>query len=70
MIVIFASMKMKKVIAQKTVGMESCSRGIMCQNLKRYQLVTEKNIAGIVVICVNMQEDTKSFIALGVADLI
>lgn len=42
----------------------------MCQNLKKYQLVTEKNIADIVVICVNMQEDIKSFIVLGVADLI
>lgn len=37
---------------------------------KKYQLVTEKNIADIVVICVNMQEDIKSFIALGVAGLI
>lgn len=37
---------------------------------KKYQLVTEENTADIVVICVNMQEDTKSFIALGVADLI
>lgn len=70
MIVIFASMKMKKVIAQKTVGMESCLREKMCQNLKKYQLVTEENIADIVVICVNMPEDIKSFIALGVADLI
>ena len=70
MIVIFASMKMKKVIAQKTVGTESCSREKTCQNPKKYQLVTEKNIADIVVICVNMQEDIKSFIVLGVADLI
>ena len=37
---------------------------------KKYQLVTEKNIADIVVICVNTQEDIKSFIALGAADLI
>lgn len=42
----------------------------MCQNLKKYQLVMEKNIADIVVICVNTQEDIKSFIALGAADLI
>ena len=37
---------------------------------KKYQLETEKNIADIVVICVNMPEDIKSFIVLGVADLI
>ena len=37
---------------------------------KKYQLVTEKNIADIVVICLNMPEDIKSFIVLGVADLI
>lgn len=37
---------------------------------KKYQLVTEENTADIVVICVNMQEDTKSFIVLGVVDLI
>ena len=37
---------------------------------KKYQLETEKNIADIVVICVNMPEGIKSFIALGVADLI
>lgn len=42
----------------------------MCQNLNKYQLVMEMNTAEIVVICVNMQEDIKSFIALGVADLI
>ena len=42
----------------------------MCQNLKKYQLVMEKNIANIVVICVNMPEDIKSFIALGAAGLI
>lgn len=42
----------------------------MCQNLKKYQLVTEKNIADIVVICVNMPEDIKGFIVLDVADLI
>ena len=42
----------------------------MCQNPKKYQLATEKNIADIVVICVNTQEGIKSFIALGVADLI
>ena len=42
----------------------------MCQNLKKYQLVMEKNIADIVVICVTTQEDIKSFIALGVVDLI
>lgn len=50
--------------------MESCSRGKMCQNLKKYQLVMEMNIADIVVICVDMLEDIKSFTALGVADLI
>lgn len=37
---------------------------------KKYQLVTEKNIADIVVICVNTPEDIKGFIVLGVADLI
>lgn len=37
---------------------------------KKYQLETEKNIADIVVICVNMPEDIKSFIVLCVADLI
>lgn len=42
----------------------------MCQSLKKYQLVMERNIADIVVICVNMQEDTKSFIVLGAVDLI
>lgn len=42
----------------------------MCQSLKKYQLVTKKNIAYIVVICVNTPEDIKSFIVLGVADLI
>ena len=42
----------------------------MCQNLKKYQLVMEKNIAHIVVICVNTQEDIKSFIVSGVVDLI
>lgn len=30
----------------------------------------EKNTADIVVTCANMQEDTKSFIALGAVDLI
>ena len=50
--------------------MESCSRGKMCQNLSKYQLAMEMNIADIVVICVNMQEDIKSFIALGAVDLI
>lgn len=42
----------------------------MRQNLNKYQLVMEMNIADTVVIRVNMQEDIKSFIALGVADLI
>jgi hypothetical protein len=42
----------------------------MCQNLKKYPLVTEENIAGIVVICVNMQEDIKSFTVLGAVVLI
>jgi hypothetical protein len=42
----------------------------MCQSLKKYQLVTEENIADIAVICANMPEDIKSFIVLGVADLI
>ena len=42
----------------------------MCQNLKKYQLVMEKNIADIVVIRANMQEDINSSIALGAADLI
>lgn len=50
--------------------MESCSRGKMCQNIKKYQLVMEMNIADIVVICVTTQEDIKSFIVLGAADLI
>lgn len=65
MIVIFASIKIVQ-----NASTESCSRGIMCQSLKKYQLVTEKNTADIVAICVNMQKDIKSFIALGVADLI
>lgn len=65
MIVIFASIKIVQ-----NASTESCSRGTMCQNLKKYQLVTEKNIADIVVICLNTREDIKSFIALGVADLI
>ena len=42
----------------------------MCQNQEKYQLVTEKNTADIVVICMNTQEDIKNFIVLGVADLI
>lgn len=58
------------MVIVQNVGTESCSRGKMCQNLKKYQLVTEENIADIAVICLNMQEDIKSFIALGVADLI
>lgn len=37
---------------------------------KKYQLVMEMNTADIVVICVNMQEDIKGSIALGVVDLI
>ena len=41
----------------------------MCQNLKKYQLVTEKNIADIVVICLNTREDIKSFIALGLTEV-
>ena len=50
--------------------MESCSREKMCQNLKKYLLVTEENIVDIVVICLNMQEDIKSFTALGAVGLI
>lgn len=69
MIVIFASIK-KIIIIVQNADTESCSRGKMCQNPKKYQLVKEENIADIVVICVNMQEDIKSFIVLGVADLI
>ena len=42
----------------------------MCQNPKEYQLVTEENTVDIVVICLNTPEDIKSFIALGVVDLI
>ena len=42
----------------------------MYQNLKKYQLVMEMNIADTVVIRVHMQEDIKSFIVLGVVDLI
>ena len=45
-------------------------KGKMFQNLKKYQLVMEMNIADIVVIRVNMPEDIKSFTALGAADLI
>lgn len=37
---------------------------------KHHLVVTEENIADIVVICVNMPEDIKSFIVLGAADLI
>lgn len=67
MIVIFASIK--EIVAWGA-NMESCSREKMCQNLKKYQLVMDMNIVGIVVICVNMLEDIESFIALGAADLI
>lgn len=67
MTVIFASIK--EIIVQGA-NTESCSSEKMCQNLNKYQSVMEMNIADIVVICVNMQEDIKSFIALGVADLI
>lgn len=42
----------------------------MCPNLNKYQLVMGMNIADIVVIRANMQEDIKSFIALGAVDLI
>ena len=42
----------------------------MYQSLKKYHLVTKRNIADIVVICVTTQEDIKSFIVLGAADLI
>lgn len=69
MIVISASIK-KIIIIVQNANTESCSRGTMCQGLKKYQLVTEENIADIAVMCVNMQEDIKSFIVLGVADLI
>lgn len=67
MIVISASIK--KIIVQNA-STESCSREKMCQNLKKYQLVTEENIADIVVICVNTQEDIRSFIVLGAVGLI
>lgn len=40
----------------------------MCQNLKKYQLVTEENIADTVVMCANMPEDIKSFIVLDLMD--
>lgn len=69
MIVISASIKKIMIIAQNA-NTENCSRGKMCQNPKEYQLVTEENIADIVVICVNMPKDIKSFIVLGAADLI
>ena len=69
MIVISANRK-KIMIMVQNANTESCSRGKMCQNLKKYQLVTEENIVDIVVICPNMPEDIKSFIVLGVADLI
>lgn len=58
------------MIIVQNANTESCSRGTMCQGLKKYQLVTEKNIADIVVICLNTREDIKSFIALGAVDLI
>lgn len=67
MTAIFASIK--KIIAQNA-NTESYLRGKMCQNLNKYQLVTEMNTADIVVICANMQEDIKGFIVLGAADLI
>lgn len=57
------------MVIVQNANTESCSRGKMCQNPKKYQLVMEKNTADIVVICVNMQEDIKSFIVLGAADL-
>lgn len=58
------------MIIVRNANTESCSSGKMCQSLKKYQLVTEENIADIAVICANMPEDIKSFIVLGVADLI
>lgn len=67
MTAIFASIK--KIIAQNA-NTESCLRETMYQSLKKYQLVMEMNIADTVVICVNMQEDIKNFIVLGVVDLI
>lgn len=69
MIVISAGIKKIMIIVQNA-STESCSRGKMCQNLKKYQLETEKNIVDIAVICLNMPEDIKSFIVLGAADLI
>lgn len=51
MIVIFESIK--KMIAQNARTV-SCSREQMYQNLKKYHLVMERNIVGIVVICANM----------------
>lgn len=42
----------------------------MCQSIKKYQLATEMNTADIVGIRVNMQQDIKGFIVLGVVDLI
>ena len=69
MVVISASIKKIMIIVQNA-NTESCSSEKMCQSLNKYQSVMEENIADIVVICVNMQEDIKSFIALGVADLI
>ena len=69
MIVIFASIKKIMIIVQNA-NMESCSREEMCQNLKKYQLVTEMNIADIAAICVNMPGDIKGFIVLGAVDLI
>lgn len=57
-----------KELAEHTLRITSnCNR---YPNLKKYQLVTEKNIADIVAICVNTQEDIKSFIVLDVVDLI
>ena len=50
---------------RRAVREEKCVRA-----KKKYPLVTEKNTADIVVICVNTPEDIKSFIVLGVADLI
>lgn len=37
---------------------------------KKYHLVTKRNIADIVVICVNTPKDIKSFIVPDAADLI
>lgn len=57
-------------MAERSRNGELFERNNVSEPKKHHLVVTEENIADIVVICVNMPEDIKSFIALGAADLI